>query len=658
MVSNEPSENNFLESAVKFRVLTSAQAAEIRGWMVESGGDAKEIAIRRGFVDGQKLDILDALEFPTGVAPGYCVQSVLGSGGFGVVFKAVQLNLERVVALKTIRLAQLKDKATKQRFEREAKIVGQLRHPNIIAAFDFGLHHDRLFLSMEYVQGLDAERSVERNGPMDEYTVWQIVRQVSMALAYAAEHGVIHRDIKPGNLMLTEAPVGYSLPDKVPMVKVADFGLACFNANHLLSSRITMADSAVGTPFYMAPEQLTEEDVDQRADIYSLGVTAWQMLTGQPPMSEMPAMSIIARKINGDSSWLDSPPNHLSEASVELIRRMCAHDRTSRVENHPRLLKRIDQALALFESTASEAGAGGPDPGPSTMSQDFDLHDSSEGASGGGPLPVHLETTEFSRSTLNDASDLNAKWELGKAGVPPLKNSPERFVSARRILKAGGIAALLLAAVCWGIWAAGGVDRGSWFAGVFLYPGEVELAEFTSTLFLFNGEDTGLEHPQNGNWEVDAGKEKGVVLAGYGMRTYRCVNLDSTPIKYFRVQCGFLHHESENIEIRVVTEKNGEIGRVEIDRHQAVFFAVSGKRSYEVGRRKLQTYNTASQGYHEIVLGRHVNFLTTSLDDKSLGRVHSSDVSAASVELFVDGFQNAHFENVILGEFKEPTVVN
>lgn len=660
MDSDDSIEDDFLRAAVKHQLLTRAQVEDIQQQSAKVGISVKEAAIRQGHLDGRKLDMLGSLEHPSNVAPGYRVQSILGSGGFGVVYKAIQLNLDRTVALKTIQLAQLQDESTQKRFEREAKIVGQFRHPNIVAAYDFGLHDERLFLSMEYVQGEDADGLIERQGRLDEFTVWQIIRQVSMALAYASEQGVIHRDIKPGNLMLTEAPVGYNLPDNVPLVKVADFGLACFNENHLHDNRLTMADSAIGTPYYMAPEQLTTDDIDERADIYSLGVTAWQLLAGKPPLSEDAPMSIISKKISGDSSWLESPPEHFSQASIQLIRKMCAHDRAHRVENHPRLLSRIDQTLAnLLEQSLADTVATADAP-PARFNSESKEKKVTRNDYPTAMLPVggenesYADTFEFSTSAVAPVNEEEKTDE---------RSDRSSFAIYRPIaiilLAATALVFIAYLAVSGSFNLLGSGDNASRRHGG---PGvghaaSQDLTEFAGPpTFLFNGSHVPTGQDQSGKWEVDEGLEKGRVLAGKnGSMTFNCFNAsNSQPMTYFRFKCGFLHHQSKMIEFHVLTDDLGEIAKILIDRENAVLSELNPDSGQsEIGSQALRQHDEDSQGYHEVRIERQPNYWVAYLDGDLLGHVPTDDTSPAKVKLVVSGPGKGHFEQIRLNPFRE-----
>ena len=149
-------------------------------------------------------------------------------------------------------------------------------------------------LRWELVTGEDVGKLIHRRGVLDEWTVWGIVHQAAAGLAHAACQGIVHRDIKPANLLLVEPPTGFPLPLGLPMVKIADFGLARLTASTDERTRLTLENTAIGTLNYMSPEQLSGEPVDLRTDLFALGASAFQMLTGEPPQSGKTATQIIA----------------------------------------------------------------------------------------------------------------------------------------------------------------------------------------------------------------------------------------------------------------------------------------------------------------------------------------------------------------------------
>ena len=202
----------------------------------------------------------------------YSVESLIGRGGMGAVYKGAQLRLQRPVAIKIMRRDQGRDHDFEQRFHREALAMAKLNHPNIVSVIDYGeAGPDYLYIVMELVDGADL-MEVIRTGRMTQEMALRLLPQICDALQFAHDHGIIHRDIKPGNIMLT----------RDGRIKVADFGLA--KRQDVESGFHTQSGTGMGTPDYAAPEQfMTDAPIDHRADIYALGVMIYQMLTGQLP---------------------------------------------------------------------------------------------------------------------------------------------------------------------------------------------------------------------------------------------------------------------------------------------------------------------------------------------------------------------------------------
>jgi eukaryotic-like serine/threonine-protein kinase len=198
----------------------------------------------------------------------------IGRGGMGIVYKARQKHLDRLVALKILLPAIATDAAFAERFAREARAMAMLSHPHIVAVYDFGQRGDLFYFLMEFVDG-PTLRQVLDASKLTPPEALAIVPQICEALQFAHDRGVVHRDIKPENILL----------DKQGRVKIADFGLAKLVGQPATDFSITGTGQVMGTPHYMAPEQFEHpQDVDHRADIYSLGVVFYQMLTGELPL--------------------------------------------------------------------------------------------------------------------------------------------------------------------------------------------------------------------------------------------------------------------------------------------------------------------------------------------------------------------------------------
>jgi serine/threonine protein kinase len=203
------------------------------------------------------------------------ILELLGAGGMGAVYKARQPQLDRTVALKILSHDLAQDPAFVERFSREARMLARLSHPNIVGIFDFGTAGPYCYLLMEHVDGVNLRQAM-RTGGFKPAEALALVQEMCSALQFAHDEGILHRDIKPENVLI----------DSKGRVKIADFGIAkLVGDNHRHDVTLTIQGSVLGSPHYMAPEQIeTPGDVDQRADIYSLGVVLYEMLTGELPI--------------------------------------------------------------------------------------------------------------------------------------------------------------------------------------------------------------------------------------------------------------------------------------------------------------------------------------------------------------------------------------
>jgi eukaryotic-like serine/threonine-protein kinase len=214
----------------------------------------------------------------------------LGTGGMSSVYKATDRILERTVAVKILAEHLHDDPRFVERFKREALAVAKLIHPNIVQVYDTGIDEGRHYIVMEYVEGRSGAQILQRQGPVEPEMAAEIGIQACAGLDYAHRRGIIHRDVKPGNLMVVGGPVGGG----EMIVKLTDFGIA----RAIEQTRITQVGSVVGTAAYLAPEQVRGEEATPATDVYALGVVLYQFLTGRLPYEGSSLAELAVRQQN------------------------------------------------------------------------------------------------------------------------------------------------------------------------------------------------------------------------------------------------------------------------------------------------------------------------------------------------------------------------
>jgi serine/threonine-protein kinase len=251
--------------------------------------------------------------------PGYELVEKLGQGSMGTVYKARQLSMDRLVAIKMLhpRLAAKQDLLS--RLDREAHLAAKLSHNNIVQAIDVGVAGRLHYFVMEYIQGTTIKHELEAGKVYTEREALEIVLQVAQALQHAHRRGLIHRDVKPANIILT--------PERV--AKLADLGMARETADEERAR--AEKGMTIGTPFYISPEQIYPlDEIDGRADIYSLGATLYHMVTGQPPFPGTKVDEVLRAHLEQELT----PPDHLNTALSsglgEMVEFMMARDRRLR----------------------------------------------------------------------------------------------------------------------------------------------------------------------------------------------------------------------------------------------------------------------------------------------------------------------------------------
>ena len=266
----------------------------------------------------------------------YELMEKIGEGGMAVVYKARCTFLDRWVAIKILRDQYANNPEFVDRFQREARAAARLAHPNIVSIYDVGEDQGRHFIVMEYVQGENLKDYLSRRGPLTPQTVAEMGQQVAAALAHAHCRGIIHRDIKPHNLLVS--PEG--------QVKVTDFGIARAAA----ASSLTETGVVLGSVHYFSPEQAQGGAVDARSDIYALGVVLYELLTGEPPFTGDSPIAIALSHLDSEPPAVAELCPHVPEDLEQAIMKAMAKDPAHRYQTAGEL----NRALA---PAASRTGA-------------------------------------------------------------------------------------------------------------------------------------------------------------------------------------------------------------------------------------------------------------------------------------------------------------
>jgi serine/threonine protein kinase len=279
----------------------------------------------------------------------YRILDELGRGAMGVVYRAEDPSLDRVVALKTISLGDTDEdrKAYEKRFMLEAKAAGKLTHPNIVTIFDYGEEEDTAYMAMELLEGQDLRARI-RQGDIPPMEAVEIALQIADGLGFAHEYGVVHRDIKPGNIMLLERGA----------VKIMDFGIA--RMRHVDSTK-TSTGMVLGTPRYMSPEQITGQPVDQRSDIFSLGTVLYEMLTQTSLFAGQDVNQIAHNVANAEPAPPSRSNPELPQMLDFIVARALKKDASVRYQDAYEMAADLRDVLAEMRGKAPKRGERGDD---------------------------------------------------------------------------------------------------------------------------------------------------------------------------------------------------------------------------------------------------------------------------------------------------------
>jgi serine/threonine protein kinase len=291
----------------------------------------------------------------TNLTAGYTLGSFeileeINRGGMGVIYKARQLGLNRLVALKVISPDRLENPEAMHRFQREVQAAALLSHPNIVTVFHTDLNGPLPYLAMEYVAGIDLWKLVKQVGPLPVRDACLYIRGAAQGLQHAFEQNLVHRDIKPANLMVTPSPLDKS-PSGSPRkaaVKILDLGLARVTASHddAEAPSITQAGEFLGTPDYIAPEQAEDaRQADIRSDLYSLGGTFYYVLTGRVPFPGTNLVQKLRRQLTEPPPSASAHRGDVPAALDALIKKLMCRDPSDRYQTPAELLAELDAIL-------------------------------------------------------------------------------------------------------------------------------------------------------------------------------------------------------------------------------------------------------------------------------------------------------------------------
>lgn len=267
------------------------------------------------------------MEAGTVLAGRYRVERLISRGGMGAVFEATQLGLDRSVAVKMLLPTLSRDEKMKERFRREARSAAGLRHPNIIQIYDYGISDFGPYIVMEFARG-DSLRKLLRGGPLAIELAIELMEQVCSAIATAHAAGIIHRDLKPDNIIIEEQT------DKSVLAKVLDFGIAKIREAQLEEDETSGANltgtSIIGSPAYMSPEQSLGLELDERSDVYSLGIVLYEMLAGRTPFGKAQARAMLIHQVNTHPQPVAQLRVEIPPAVEAVVMKALAKDRSFR----------------------------------------------------------------------------------------------------------------------------------------------------------------------------------------------------------------------------------------------------------------------------------------------------------------------------------------
>jgi serine/threonine protein kinase/WD40 repeat protein len=343
------------ETLVKLQLLEPEQLGQLARFQArfhDPRSLAKEL-LGRGFLTAYQVNQLFQGSTRDLVLGPYILLERLGEGGMGQVFKARHSRLDRTVAVKVIRKDRLADAEAVGRFRREIQASAQLSHPNIIMAYDADQVEDAHFLTMEYVEGLDLGRLIKQRGPLPVAEACEYVRQAACGLAHAHERNLVHRDVKPSNLLLSKAASG---GNGVGQIKLLDLGLARVrHEGEEAASGLTQMGEVIGTPDYIAPEQARNaRHADIRSDLYSLGCTFYFLLSGRPPFGGETGTEKLIKHCFEEAQPIEQLRPDVPPRVAAVVRKLMAKEPDQRYPTPAKLVQALSRPGLLSENPATK----------------------------------------------------------------------------------------------------------------------------------------------------------------------------------------------------------------------------------------------------------------------------------------------------------------
>lgn len=381
----------------------------------------------------------DATEMLGKVLDGrYRLDDLLGYGGMGMVFRATQTTVGRAVAVKTLNPSLAMAPTFFERFKREAEVASRLKHPNIVTIFDFGKTPEGLcYIAMELLEGDSLRQQVRKNGPMSLRRAAAVIEQIALGLQHAHKHNVIHRDMKPHNVMVTQV-------DNSEYVKVLDFGLVKATEDEE-EEQLTSTGQVLGTPQYMPPEQASGETVDARSDLWSLGAVFHFCLTGSSPFGANSVRKALTAALTQPVPSVASKRKGAAvpHAIENFIRKALAKDQADRYQNAEEFIADLEASLVGVPDADLDAlperptGEGGKDLGSqSGASPKGGTPSSKHGKSRSRPLPKPHDEKLVPVDRRTTAPEIPS---LKDAASPPSGGLPMALKLALVILPVAGI---------------------------------------------------------------------------------------------------------------------------------------------------------------------------------------------------------------------------